>query len=48
MGKGDARSRRGKIFAGTYGKTRKHSPPASGQPPIRSAAQAKKPKVKQP
>ena len=24
MGKGDKRTRRGKIFAGSYGKTRKH------------------------
>ncbi|HJS52827.1 MAG TPA: 30S ribosomal protein THX [Pyrinomonadaceae bacterium] len=33
MGKGDKRTRRGKIFAGSYGKTRlkskpKHTPPA--------------------
>lgn len=26
MGKGDKRTRRGKIFAGSYGKTRPHKP----------------------
>ena len=26
MGKGDKRSRRGKIFTGSYGKTRPHKP----------------------
>lgn len=36
MGKGDKRSKRGKIFAGSYGKTRpkatkKHTPPAEGK-----------------
>ena len=38
MGKGDRRSRRGKLFAGTYGKSRPHKtiktrgpkPPAKG------------------
>jgi 30S ribosomal protein S31 len=36
MGKGDKRSKRGKIFAGSYGKTRpkrtkKNTPPAEGK-----------------
>jgi len=28
MGKGDGRSKRGKIFKGSYGKTRPHNPNA--------------------
>jgi len=28
MGKGDSRTRRGKIFSGSYGKTRAHTPKA--------------------
>jgi 30S ribosomal protein S31 len=33
MGKGDKRSRRGKIFAGSYGKTRpKHKKNETGKP----------------
>jgi len=36
MGKGDKRSRRGKIFAGSYGKTRpKHKKKASAAPVIK-------------
>ena len=37
MGKGDRRSRRGKLFRGTFGKTRKHK----GEPvviPVKSAS----------
>jgi ribosomal small subunit protein bTHX len=48
LGKGDARSRRGKIFAGSYGKTRKHSPPTGSQAATPSTTAAKKPRAKQP
>jgi 30S ribosomal protein S31 len=30
MGKGDRRSRRGKLFRGTFGRTRKHAAPSAG------------------
>ena len=46
MGKGDQRSRRGKIFRGTFGKTRPHkhpkkvtpAPPAKPEPASRKKA----------
>ncbi|MBA2336092.1 MAG: 30S ribosomal protein THX [Blastocatellia bacterium] len=45
MGKGDKRSRRGKIFAGSYGKTRpKHKKKAITAVP---SAKGKKPKAKE-
>lgn len=45
MGKGDKRSRRGKIFAGSYGKSR---PKSNGKKatPVAEAAPAKKSKTK--
>lgn len=33
MGKGDGRTRRGKIFKGSYGKTRPHNPAAKKKAP---------------
>lgn len=48
MGKGDARTRRGKIFAGSYGKTRKHSSAAGSQATTPLTTAAKKPRAKQP
>jgi len=44
MGKGDKRSRRGKIFAGSYGKTRpKHKKKAlTAAPPEKKVKKAKK------
>ncbi len=46
MGKGDKRSRRGKIFAGSYGKTRpKHK--KSDVPSNALATKEKKAKVKE-
>ena len=43
MGKGDKRSRRGKIFAGSYGKTRpKHKKKAVAAAPEKKAKSAKK------
>jgi 30S ribosomal protein S31 len=53
MGKGDGRSRRGKIFKGSYGKTRPHDPtgktgtPAVAPPP-RPAAVKKAPTPRAP
>jgi ribosomal small subunit protein bTHX len=32
MGKGDGRTKRGKIFKGSYGKTRPHNPNAKKKP----------------
>jgi ribosomal small subunit protein bTHX len=32
MGKGDSRTRRGKIFKGSYGKTRRHPEPEAAAP----------------
>lgn len=45
MGKGDKRTRRGKIFAGSFGKTR---PKSNGKKagPVAEAAPAKKTKSK--
>ena len=40
MGKGDKRTLRGKIFKGSYGKTRPHSPPK--QKPAAKAARKKR------
>jgi len=31
MGKGDQRTRRGKIYNGSFGKTRPHRPPKKGE-----------------
>jgi 30S ribosomal protein S31 len=42
MGKGDQKTRRGKIVRGSYGKTRPHNPKASES---QSSATSKKPKV---
>jgi 30S ribosomal protein S31 len=40
MGRGDARTRKGKIFKGSYGKTRPHKPKkgAAARTPAKSAA----------
>lgn len=39
MGKGDGRSRRGKIFKGSYGKTRPHDPAGKkGRPAVAAPA----------
>jgi ribosomal small subunit protein bTHX len=35
MGKGDKRSRRGKLFKGSYGKTRSHKPKRAKPAPSR-------------
>ena len=32
MGKGDSRTRRGKIYQGSFGKTRPHRPPKKAEP----------------
>jgi 30S ribosomal protein S31 len=40
MGKGDARTRRGKIYNGSYGKTRPHRPPK--KKPAPAAAPSKR------
>lgn len=45
MGKGDKRSRRGKIFAGSFGKSRPKSK-AKNLAPAADAAPAKKTKAK--
>jgi 30S ribosomal protein S31 len=49
MGKGDKRTRRGKIFAGSYGKTRQkpHTPAfvATEKPVVEKAAKKRTPKV---
>jgi len=42
MGKGDQKTRRGKIVRGSYGKTRPHHPKTSE---TQATAGAKKPKV---
>jgi len=49
MGKGDIRTRRGKLFRGSFGNTRpKHNPPkssgraAKGAPPAREGSQRKR------
>jgi 30S ribosomal protein S31 len=41
MGRGDARTRKGKIFKGSYGKTRPHKPKkgaGAGQPAAKAPA----------
>jgi 30S ribosomal protein S31 len=43
MGKGDRRSRRGKIFRGTFGKSRKHSSDTPVRMPVVSAIAAEAP-----
>ncbi len=48
MGKGDKRTRRGKIFAGTYGKTRQKPVKARPQPPTVEAKPAPKRRAKAP
>jgi 30S ribosomal protein S31 len=40
MGKGDARSKRGKIWRGTYGKTRPSKPPRKMSPAASRAKRA--------
>ena len=42
MGKGDKRSRRGKIFAGSFGKTRPKHKKKNVQPAADSAPKSKK------
>lgn len=42
MGKGDAKSRKGKIFKGSYGKRRPHKPRAAAAKP--AAPKKKKPR----
>jgi len=37
MGKGDQRTRRGKLYRGTYGKTRRHKRKKAEQPPAARA-----------
>ena len=42
MGKGDKRTKKGKIFKGSYGKTRPHDPnkkPAAGAPGAKARPQ---------
>ncbi|MEO8307619.1 MAG: 30S ribosomal protein THX [Pseudomonadota bacterium] len=48
MGKGDRRTRRGKIYAGSFGKSRPKDPtkgktPAKAKSPVKSTAAAAKP-----
>lgn len=38
MGKGDGRTKRGKIFKGSYGKTRPHNPGAKKKAPAKAPA----------
>jgi 30S ribosomal protein S31 len=50
MGKGDRRSRRGKIFRGTFGATRKHkltktTPPTSASTSTEATSEAPKKKA---
>ena len=40
MGKGDSRRKRGKIFRGTFGKTRKHKLPSTVVVPVAKAKPA--------
>ncbi|MBV6496294.1 MAG: 30S ribosomal protein THX [Acidobacteria bacterium ACB1] len=47
MGKGDKRTRRGKIFAGSFGKTRPKHKGAVVQPPAAETKPAKKTKAKE-
>jgi 30S ribosomal protein S31 len=42
MGKGDRRTRRGKIFNGSHGKTRPGRPPKKSAAPVTAAAGRKK------
>ena len=42
MGKGDKRSRRGKIFAGSFGKTRPKKKDKKNVPPAAGAEKTKK------
>jgi 30S ribosomal protein S31 len=44
MGKGDKRSRRGKIFAGSYGKTRPKKKKVTAVPVVEKPAKKKKTK----
>ncbi|MEO6368097.1 MAG: 30S ribosomal protein THX [Steroidobacteraceae bacterium] len=48
MGKGDRRTRRGKIYAGSFGKLRPKAPKADKKPVVRAAAKpaAAKPAAK--
>lgn len=46
MGKGDKRSRRGKIFAGSFGKTRQKAKKSLVIPEAKTAAPAAKPEKK--
>jgi ribosomal small subunit protein bTHX len=47
MGKGDSRTRRGKIIKGSYGKTRRHSEPEEAAPvaPRPAPAPAARPRI---
>ncbi|KXK00946.1 MAG: 30S ribosomal protein Thx [Acidobacteria bacterium OLB17] len=47
MGKGDKRTRRGKIFAGSYGKSRPKHKAASFTPPAEEKKPARKTKAKE-
>jgi 30S ribosomal protein S31 len=44
MGKGDKRTRRGKIFAGTFGKTRLRKKKSTAQPVAKEVKPAKRTK----
>ena len=44
MGKGDKRTRRGKIFAGSFGKTRPKKKHAVAAPPVKETKPAKRTK----
>jgi len=48
MGKGDRRSRRGKLFRGTFGKSRKHKVTASKGAAAASSESSEAPKKKSP
>ncbi|MGE5526167.1 MAG: 30S ribosomal protein THX [Rhodospirillaceae bacterium] len=41
MGKGDSRTKRGKIFKGSYGKTRPHHPKAKKKQPQKAAGRGR-------
>jgi ribosomal small subunit protein bTHX len=43
MGAGDKRTRRGKIFKGSYGNTRPHRPKKKGTQPGKAPAAGRKP-----
>ncbi len=48
MGKGDRRSRRGKLFRGTFGNTRKHIPPVTVKAAVKPESKPEEPTEQKP